>query len=778
VLSRLVAPATPIDEIVVDPARQVGEVPPFIYGQFLEHIYNSVVDGLWGQLVRGPSFEEAPSTVPEGWTLVNGSWNIEGDEIFVTRPQSDAHILCGDPGWGDYTFAVQAMKKGGPEGFLILFRATDENNFCWWNLGGWGNTGSAVERETNGGRRPLRETRTETIIESGRWYQIEVQVADSRVACFLDGERLCSFEDAELGRGRIGLGSWSTEVRYRNVRVTRGDETLYVLQPRPVEPKDTISSMWYKRSPHDDDLQCTWASDDPLNGDYCQRVHAGPTGGGIAQQGFSVQGGIDYLGAVWLRGNGSVAVALTAGDTKQERQFEVRESAWVKYPLAFCPGQSAADGELSITLEGEGEVWIDQCTLSRADTPYRPAVFERVKAIRPTFIRWPGGCYAEYYRWKDGIGGLKDRVTKPNYVWGGLDPNHFGTLEFLKLCEDVGAEPVIVINIGHHEPADALGDYIQEALDWFEYCSGGTDTQYGALRAAHGYPERYRVTYWEIGNETWGMGVEHYAERARQFVDTLRARDPSLRFLVCGSAGHDLEWNRRVLELAATHMDYLSVHHYMAGSFEAEMNDGAAYPEFLRKTGELIRKSANPAIKIAVTEWNQQSISLRTGLYAGMVLNGFERYSDAIAMSCPALFIRKTTAPAWNNAFINHDAHRSFVAPNYVVMKLYRDNYAPALIHVEAPETLNVVATYDSGAEECILKIVNSSATDEVCARLRVGDKYVRGFTQWRVWHADVNAENSIEDPDNIRAQRAVIDSDAASFPAHSATVIRFAASQ
>ena len=751
--------------IVVHPDRQLGAVHPYVYGHFLEHIYNSVVDGLWGQLIRGPGFEEYPTDLGEGLNVINGGWCFDDDALVGNGV--DAHVIFGDHDWTDYTFTVEARKDGGREGFLILFRALDFDNFYWWNLGGWGNKYSSVEHEVNGKRVPLvAETRTETTIAQGRWYDIAIKCAGPTVECYLDGECLATFRDVKNGRGAVGLGAWATDVRYRNARVVAGAKTLFELH-KP-EGQRQVSGAWRAAPADAEGMAYTVDTAKVLNSRFCQRIASTGKGGGIAQQGLALEAGAHYRGSVWLRGHGTVAAALDG----VEKRFDVDSDEWREFPIKFTPRNTTDNATFALTLRGSGEVWVDLCTLYRADTPYRPAVFEKVKAIRPTFIRWPGGCYAEHYRWKDGIGPAKGRLTKPNMIWGGLDPNLFGTAEFIQLCRDVDAEPLIVLNIGHHEPEAELEAYIQEALDWVEYCNGDTSTCYGALRAEHGRAEPFDVLYWEIGNETWRMGVEGYAARAKRFVDALREKDPRLKYLVCGSAGHNLEWNRRIIELAATHMDYLSVHHYMAGMFKMEMQNGVDYPEFLHETAKLIAQSAKPDIKIAVTEWNEQSTALRTGLYAGLVLNGFERYGDEITMACPALFIRKVTAPAWDNAFVNHDSNRVFVAPNYLVMKMYRDNFAPVRVHVEAPEALNVMATLDPDTSDVILKVVNPSQADDVTVKVAIEGRAESRFEVWRVHSADINDRNSIEEPDRIRVVETQTGPDVV-FPAHSVTVLR-----
>ncbi len=758
----------PAADIHVWPGEKAGTADSRLYGHFLEHIYDSVVDGLDGQIVRCCGFEEAGSNLGEGVTVVNGEWAFAGDVLEASG--MDAHAIFGLGASEKQVFSVEARKTSGSEGFLILFRVRDKGNFYWWNLGGWGNQWSAVEHEVNGGRSAVEGTRTDTRIEAGRWYTIRVEMEGSRAVCMLDGKTVVSFNTEDTESAGAGLGVWATQAEYRNARLESEGGGVFRLEP-PARAR-AISGLW-KPWPEDAPGMNYRLAGDALSGVRCQEIESTGDGGGIMQDNLPVNGGVAYEGSVWLRGRGTVEVSLDGGGG-QTRTLAVDAGEWTEYPLAFSPKTDTDKAVLRMALKGEGKIQADLLTLRRADMPYRPAVYNRVRDIAPAFLRWPGGCYAEHYRWRDGVGPRRERTPRPNYIWGGIDPNLFGTAEFARLCRDLPSEPVIVLNIGHHEPQEQEGAYIQEALDWIEYCNGATDTPMGALRARHGHPAPFNVRFWEIGNETWPMGVEAYAARACRFVDAIRAKFPAmnLKFLLCGSGGMDLEWNRRMIGLAGTRMDWLSTHHYMEGSFADEMKNGADYPEFLHQTARIIAASPTPEVKIACTEWNQQSVKLRTGLYAGLVLNGFERHGGEITMSCPALFIRKVGAAAWDNAFINHDSFRTFVAPNYLVMKLYRDNFSAELVRAEAPAPLNLVASKIPGGKGVILKVVNPSADTAVAARVTVEGVESPAFRQWRVWSDSIDDMNTLDTPERIRVEESETGAEV-NFPAHSVTILR-----
>ncbi|HRV49014.1 MAG TPA: alpha-L-arabinofuranosidase C-terminal domain-containing protein, partial [Sedimentisphaerales bacterium] len=369
-------------------------------------------------------------------------------------------------------------------------------------------------------------------------------------------------------------------------------------------------------------------------------------------------------------------------------------------------------------------------------------------------IRWPGGCFASPYRWKDGIGPQSKRGVTPRELWDDLDINSLGTDEFIALCRKVGAEPLLVVNIGTPQWNDdaETHDFLQDALDWIEYCNGPATSKWGKVRAANGHPEPYNVKYWEIDNETWGMGIDNYIAAVKKFAPAMRQADPSIKLAACGSGSFDLNWNRRMIESCAELIDYLSIHHYENPDRFA---DGPYnYERFIRQTGEIITKSNNPKLRIYCSEWNAQSTDWRTGLYAGGVLNGFERCGDVFEIGGPALFLRHVSATAWDNAFINFDQCSWFAAPNYVVMQLWRDHYAPSRIEI-APQSqaLNTVATKSQDGKTLYVKTVNASdSAVAVSLELAAGFSPVAATMQM-VAPGSLQSRNTLARPQAVRAE-------------------------
>jgi alpha-N-arabinofuranosidase len=508
--------------------------------------------------------------------------------------------------------------------------------------------------------------------------------------------------------------------------------------------------------------------DNPLNSKASQAVVSTGAEAGVAQEHFCIRKGETYTGSLWARGtaaDGLVVRLMDGSTTLDEVRLSPPAEKWQEFPFKLQPKAAADDATLQVGVRDMGDVRVDQVSVTsqaaRDAGGFRPDLLRAVADLKPSVIRWPGGSFAERYRWKDGVGPQSKRTSFPIEAWDDRDVNAFGTDEYVALCKRVGARPLIVVDIGGHAQAGDRDQYLQDAADWVEYCNGPAESKWGKARAANGRAEPYHVTLWEIDNELWfTMKPDAYAAAVRKFAAAMKKVDPDIKIIACGSGGlapvgggkpeYGLPWNKGVLDGCADVIDYLSVHHY-------ENPDGFAKgPEtlgkFLDETGRLIAASKNPTIKLFVSEWNAQSTDWRTGLYAGAVLNAFERRGDLVEIASPALFLRHVSAKQWDNALINFDQCTWFPAPNYVVMKLWRDHYAPQRIAVSGDAgLLSVVATKSADGKTLYFKAVN--ATDQaVPVELNVGKGFTPGSASLLVVApGTLTARNRLDQPDAVR---------------------------
>jgi len=730
----------------VDPDTVVGKIDEKVYGQFFEHIYHSANGGLWGEMVWNRSFEEQPA---------GGLWRLEGGEIAQDSLADNVRLTFGDPKWTDYEFSVEAKKTSGAEGFLILFRVASDDDFYWLNLGGWGNQSHAVERGREGeGRWHSITPHVPGAIEADKWCTIRIRCEGRHFQVWLDDREVLNFTDDDKAHlsGAVGLGTWLTRARFRNPKVTSLDGKVLSEALPELTERLAVTRHWEAYGPG----RVTVATDNPLNSQLCQKIRSEQGETGLQQQPFCIRRGETYAGSVWVRGEapkGLIARLRDGEETLAEVKLRPPTRQWQSVPIAFHLIRDAENATLQLGVVGNGEVWLDQVSLMpqacHETGGFRPDLLQAIADLQPPVIRWPGGCFAEFYRWKDAIGPQHTRKMYPLSIWDDLDVNSLGTDEFVDLCRRVGAEPLIVIDLGSHAKPEERAAYIQEACDWVEYCNGPASSKWGRVRAENGHREPYGVKYWEIDNETWRMGAEAYVAAVREFVPALKKVDPALKIAVCGSGGMNLEWNKQIIDGCGDLAHYLSLHHYENPDRFA---DGPrAYERFFEQTGEAIVNSKNPFLHLYVSEWNAQSTDWRTGLYAGGLLNAFERCGDVLEIGGPALFLRHVSATDWDNAFLNFDHRTWFPAPNYVVMKLYREHYAPDRLALSGdPGALNAVATRSADSKQVCVKAVNPS-DQPIDVRLEVKDTFVAHSASLKLVAPDsLSARNTLESRDTV----------------------------
>jgi alpha-N-arabinofuranosidase len=286
-------------------------------------------------------------------------------------------------------------------------------------------------------------------------------------------------------------------------------------------------------------------------------------------------------------------------------------------------------------------------------------VLDAARRLRYSNIRYPGGNFVSAYRWRDGVGPVADRPVRMEPAWNAIEPNTFGTNEFVAWCRQLGAEPYLVVNCGD-------GD-MREARDWVEYCNGTLPTALVKLRESHGHPDPHRVRYWGIGNEVdgpWQVGFKTPQEFARaylEFAKVMRWADPSIKLLASAVSlwrADEIERVQLLLEQAPDHIDYLSIHWYVGDQghdFDTYMatseliEDRLTMIESLSRAMTLKREQRTP-IPIAVDEWNvwyratpdarspefnglEETYDLADALVVAMHFNAFFRHAATVKMA-------------------------------------------------------------------------------------------------------------------------------------------------
>ena len=770
----LAASAQEAVRLDVDTRHIDGRIDPLIYGQLFEHIYFSANNGVWQEIIYGRSFEPEhyPGISPrdgyfDGWFadadgVLHSPTRYE-QPIPLTELDTDSYDVEMDVAWRAYRlpnrrwsgglldlrFAFKDQEDGEPY-FLRLYDPAFEGQR--FNLA---QTAAQVEADNQaralaqaqkqatsaefsiatrvekevpffGGRtrkvvalEPLATASAKAAqTDQTAWHHLKISCRGQQVTVWWDGARILKTK-VPTGRQHNVLTLWEnyTEARFRNIAVrdAKGRQTFFEGLPAAVAIPD-VAPEWTAFGEGSFQL----VKGDAVNMDYAQQITTQGLSG-LQQGPVAVRPGDAFTGSVYAKGDGRAK--LTVGLRHDGRWVACQElpgpasTDWKCYEFTLDALDYEGDADFVIAAS-DGTLLIDQASLGtvsgQALGGFRPDIFQAVKALHPTCLRWPGGGYAAQYDWKWGIGPQKDRRRWDHWMWMDYDQNCFGTDEFIRFCREIGSEPVIVVSVGFERPESEYDQILQNAVDWLRYCNEPATGEWGAVRAANGHPEPYNVKYWEIDNEMWEMGIERYEKCVRDFSVALRAVDPTIKVIACGGFPED----EAFLNRSARYFDYLSLHHYeQAGGY-------ATGPERLAQQyaryADMIAACPNPNVKLFISEWNLNSTDWRTGLFAGGFLNVCERM-DVVAMGAAALFIRRTDAPDWNNAFINFDYKDLFVAPNYLVTELWYDHFSPLRLAFTGDcKELSVSASLAENAGSVIVKAVNP--TDKPYTLTLTGD--------------------------------------------------------
>ncbi|HEY1020684.1 MAG TPA: hypothetical protein VGE06_00165, partial [Flavisolibacter sp.] len=232
---------------------------------------------------------------------------------------------------------------------------------------------------------------------------------------------------------------------------------------------------------------------------------------------------------------------------------------------------------------------------------FRKDVMAAVKELAPTIVRYPGGNFVSNYNWLDGVGPKKDRKPRMDLAWHTLEPNTFGTNEFVEYSKAVGTEPYFSVNMGTGT--------IEEARGWVEYCNVKEGPYYAELRKQHGYPDPHNIKYWSLGNEMdgpWQMGhmnAEDYVKKAREAAKLMVRTSPDIKLIAAGSSnyreGADPDhWNHTILNGLKDVIDYIALHIYV-GNPDSNYYNFMATPLVLEQRTKVVKGMIDQVMQTA-----------------------------------------------------------------------------------------------------------------------------------------------------------------------------------
>ena len=382
--------------------------------------------------------------------------------------------------------------------------------------------------------------------------------------------------------------------------------------------------------------------------------------------------------------------------------------------------------------------WVGEESTIPNKSGIRRDIVEALRKLRIPNLRWPGGCFADEYHWMEGIGPRSNRPTMVNTHWGGVsENNHFGTHEFMDLCAQLGCEPYVCGNVG--------SGTVREIQQWVEYITCAEKSPMSDLRAANGHSEAWKLSFWGVGNESWGCGgnmqPEYYADEYRRYATYCRNFGENQLFkIACGPNSRDYHWTETLMaRIPASQMQGLSLHHYsLAGSWAAKgsatqftedewfrlISQAWFMDELVRKHSEIMdRYDPEKKVALVVDEWGAwhdvepgtnpgflyQQNTMRDALVAGITLNIFNNHCDRVRMACIAQTVNVL------QAMVLTQGERMLLTPSYHVFEMYQVHQDALMLPVELE-----CERYENGTESIPALSVSTSRSEDGKVHLSV----------------------------------------------------------
>jgi alpha-N-arabinofuranosidase len=483
-------------------------------------------------------------------------------------------------------------------------------------------------------------------------------------------------------------------------------------------------------------------------------------GFGVTNEGFrgiGLRKGDKYCFTIFARsssGRVGFKVELVAPDGRKitEGRLSGVTGEWIRHIFFMTALDTEAKAKLNLIVTGAGVLDVDMVSLfpeeSAVSDPsgmpipgLRKDIVQMLAEMKPGFLRFPGGCIVEgydlslRYQWKNTIGDIsqrkliknrwntefKHRLTADYYQSFGL-----GFYEFFKLCEEIGAEPMPIINCGmacqfnsgELAPMDKLSPYVQDALDLIEFANGPADSKWGKVRADMGHPEPFGMKMIGVGNEQWGP---QYIERYKVFAKAIKDKYPDMQLIA--ATGSDAT----IFPNGQAEIDYLWK---QWRQLKPEFVDEHFYrtPDWFLQNVNLYDDYDRTGPKVFVGEYASQSVGVaspdnrniwKCALYEAAFMTGMERNGDLVRMTCYAPLFGDENAWQWRPDLIWFDNLNVYGSANYYVQKLFSLNPGTNLLTVRLSgvtnmgdnmKALSVSSTMDKKAGEVIIKAVNASA--------------------------------------------------------------------
>jgi alpha-N-arabinofuranosidase len=519
---------------------------------------------------------------------------------------------------------------------------------------------------------------------------------------------------------------------------------------------------------------------------------------GVWQNGLAVRKGKKYNGYAWVKpseGIQRIEVHFHWSDKKEDHnafKMPVNVGDFYKIEFVYEPTGDFDNVMIEIAAFGRGTFTVGCVSLTPSDNVngLRADTLELLKRLNSPIYRWPGGNFVSGYDWKDGVGDRDKRPPRKNPAWRGVEPNDFGINEFFTFCKILKTEPYIVVNTGNGN--------VESAVQELEYINGNAQTPMGQLRAEHGFPEPYNVTWWGIGNEMYGkwqighIPVDKYVEKHNAFVDAFRAKDPKVKVIGVGNVG---KWNETFLAGTAKHLDLISEHFYVGTPKENVTEYVRQIPNEVKRIADAHRKYRKElqnfkevTVPMAMDEWNYwpktpeifgevgKRLSVKDGLGIAAGLHEFARQSEMY-------FMANYSMPVNVLGCIKASKTNAKMETTGLVLELYRNHFGNLPLKTEIEPNLSNGNPIDILAalsgETLTVGIVNTLGRDVTVKfdiqNFNVSDKKL---TRFEITDPE-NNPNGFNDPDQpyrieIKETKDAVSNGQVTVKPYSVTLLKF----
>ena len=529
----------------------------------------------------------------------------------------------------------------------------------------------------------------------------------------------------------------------------------------------------------------------PSNPRYARvTVAPGDPSFGLSNAGFrgiGIKKGMNYNFSVLARQSDNsqlkmrIELVNSKGEVIGKTNLAPEAKGWKKYTAELTSTATDPKARLNIWFDGSGSFDIDMISLFPDDTwknrpgGLRADLVQLLADLKPGFLRFPGGCIVEgrdldnRYQWKNTIGVIEDRhliVNRWNTEFAHRQtPDYFqsfgmGFFEYFQLAEDIGAEPLPILNCGmacefntaEVVPMDQLDSYIQDALDLIEFANGPADSRWGKIRTQMGHPASFSMKFIGVGNEQWGP---QYIERYAAFARAIKEKYPDIKIVTgTGPSPNGKDFDFAAKELKKLNAQIVDEHYY--ANPEWFLKNAARYDNYDRNSfkifaGEYAAQSKFTCSPDNLSNW-------KCALSEAAFMTGLERNADVVYMCSYAPLFAHVDAWQWKPDLIWFDNLKSFGTANYYVQKLFSNNKGtnvlPMLMEnkpLTGQSGLYASASFDKNSNEIILKLVNSTEKTQSTRIVLEGLKKLDPKAKIIILKSDnIDNVNSLERPELI----------------------------